>query len=181
MRALDASSPAASGQPQDSSRTRPALRSAPAVRNPRDDRPRGAGIGRGSRMGALGYALLDEGAPPLHGLSTTPSAGGTYQWEGAVAMTNTGNGNKLTKIPLFGWTARGGMPVELALYHNSQGTHNSELGYKWTFTYDIYLIVNAQAGTATVHWGDDLAYTFGQDESYNWVAPSGIHDTLTAN
>jgi len=73
------------------------------------------------------------------------------------------------------------MPVEMALYHNSHGTHNSELGYKWTFSFDIYMIVDAQAGTATVHWGDDLAYTFEQDESYNWVPPSGIHDTLTAN
>lgn len=124
-----AGSPRASAPKQGSQTTRsrthgraPAVaRSLRPIRNPRDDRPRGAGIGRGSGMRTLGLT-------PPHALSTTPSAGGTYEWEGTFAMTNTGNGNKLTKIPLFGWTARGGMPIEMALYHNSHGTHNSELG-----------------------------------------------------
>ena len=47
---------------------------------------------------------------------------------GTVGGTNTGNGNKLTTLPIVGWTARGGLPVNFTIYHNSQGNHNSELG-----------------------------------------------------
>jgi hypothetical protein len=77
-------------------------------------------------------------AAPLHQPSLTPASGSTYPWEGNIAGTNTGNGNKLTSVPLVGWTAKGGLPVQLTLYHNSQGTHNSELGHKWTYSYDLY-------------------------------------------
>ncbi|MCX6362151.1 MAG: hypothetical protein NT029_20340, partial [Armatimonadetes bacterium] len=97
--------------------------------------------------------LMGGGGGENHVISVDPAPGTTYSWEGTSAGTNTGNGNKLTRIPLVGWTACGGMPVEFALYHNSQGTHNSELGYKWTFSYDIYSAVDA-GGNVTVHWGD---------------------------
>jgi RHS repeat-associated protein len=72
------------------------------------------------------------------------------------------------------------MPVEFALYHNSQGTHNSELGYKWTFSYDIYSVVDA-GGNVTAHWGDDLATTFTKNADGSYTPPTGITDTLTAN
>jgi hypothetical protein len=42
-----------------------------------------------------------------HALSEDPDSGGAYAWEGTYGGTNTGNGNKLTDIPLLGWTARG--------------------------------------------------------------------------
>jgi RHS repeat-associated protein len=123
---------------------------------------------------------MGGGGGENHVISVDPAPGTTYSWEGTTAGTNTGNGNKLTRIPLVGWTARGGMPVEFALYHNSQGTHNSELGYKWTFSYDIYSAVDA-GGNVTVHWGDDLSYTFTKQVDGSYTAPTGVYDTLTAN
>ena len=50
-----------------------------------------------------------------HYLSYSPASGSTYPWEASVGRTNTGNGNKLTSVPIVGWTARGGMPVDLTL------------------------------------------------------------------
>ncbi len=58
----------------------------------------------------------------------------------------------------MGWAARGGMPVSLSLFHNSQGSGASELGAKWTHSYDIYLVTDPSTGTASVQWGDALGY-----------------------
>ena len=110
-----------------------------------------------------------------------PDGGGTYPWEASTASgTNTGNGNKMTTLGLTGWSAKGGLPVSLSLFHNSQGTSTaSELGPKWTHSYDIYLIVDPQTATATIHWGDALAYPFAIDAfSGLYEAPSGIRDVL---
>ena len=89
-----------------------------------------------------------------HYTSCDSAPGSTYPWEASVAGTNTGNGNKLTSIPIVGWTGLGGMPVSFTLSHNSQSTHNSELGQKWTHSYDLYLVVASgdSGNTATVHW-----------------------------
>lgn len=121
-------------------------------------------------------------AQAQHSTPVSSAPGQTYPWEGSVAQptassvagTNTANGNKLTSIPIVGWTARGGLPVQMTLYHNSQGSHNSELGQKWTFTYDIYLVLSDDdfGNYATVHWGDDLAYKFTQSGS-SFTPPTG--------
>jgi RHS repeat-associated protein len=124
-----------------------------------------------------------QGSPPLlppHLPATNPNAGGSYSWEGSSGGTNTGNGNKLTSIPIVGWTARGGMVVDMTLYHNSQSNHNSELGQKWTFSYDIYATVDG-SGNVTIHWGNDLAYQFIKNVGGSYTAPNGIHDNLIAN
>ncbi|GAB4465758.1 MAG: hypothetical protein OHK0029_36650 [Armatimonadaceae bacterium] len=90
--------------------------------------------------------------------------GATFPWEGNAASgagsLNTGNGNKLTTIPLVGWTGRGGLPVSLKLYHNSQAEGVSELGERWTHSYDIYLVHNPTTNDVTVQWGDSLSYVF---------------------
>ncbi|MFA6082263.1 MAG: DUF6531 domain-containing protein [Patescibacteria group bacterium] len=119
------------------------------------------------------------GSVPPHVVSYSAAPGDTYPWEGNDNNINTGNGNKLTAIGIVGWRALGGMPIDMSLYHNSQGTHNSELGYKWTFSYDIYLVVDG-SGNAVVHWGDDLAYQFTKSGS-NYTAPTGIFETFVAN
>jgi hypothetical protein len=75
---------------------------------------------------------LDAMAPAV-----AANPGSTYPWEGMVGGTNTGNGNKLTTIPVVGWGARGGLPVSLALVHNSKETGVSELGPKWIHSYNI--------------------------------------------
>ena len=73
-----------------------------------------------------------KGMGAVHELSLDPASGSTYPWEGdvkdsfsgGVATTNTGNGNRLTPLPILGWTARGGLPVNFTIYHNSQGSHD---------------------------------------------------------
>lgn len=129
-------------------------------------------------------AMLGSQGLPTHAVSDSPAPGRTYPWEGAVSSTNTGNGNKLTSVPLVGWTQRGGLPVSLTLAHNSQSGHNSELGQKWTFSYDIYLVYTAggprSSAKMTVHWGDDLAYPFTLTSGV-YTPPAGIYDTLVQN
>lgn len=115
--------------------------------------------------------------------TTTPNAdsGSTFPWEGSYGGTNTSNGNKLTSVPLVGWTARGGLPVNLTLYHNSIGPALAELGYGWSHSYDIYLIRSASNSNVTVMWGNGLSYTFTYSGggSGTYTAPTGVYDTLT--
>lgn len=84
----------------------------------------------------------------------SPKPGFPLPWQGSTSsaggIVNTSTGNKLSAVPLVSWTARGGMPVDLTLYHNSQGTAASELGYYWTHSFDIYLVRDPDTNTATV-------------------------------
>jgi YD repeat-containing protein len=119
-----------------------------------------------------------RGSQGFHVTSYSPNAGTPYPWEGNVGGVNTGNGNKLTEIPIVGWTQRGGLPISFYLTHNSQSTHNSELGEKFTFSYDLYLM--SVSGGVAVHWGDDQSYTFTSSGS-SFSPPTGIHDSLVKN
>ncbi|MCW3052193.1 MAG: repeat-containing protein, partial [Chthonomonadales bacterium] len=119
-----------------------------------------------------------------HYTSLAPESGSTFPWEASAGGVNTGNGNKLTQVGLVSWTARGGMPVSFTLAHNSQGNHNSELGQKWTHSFDLYLIPGdpyADYVTMGVHWGDDTAIQFTQNVDGSYSAPTGFHDTLVKN
>jgi RHS repeat-associated protein len=109
--------------------------------------------------------------------------GTTYPWEGNVGGTNTGNGNKLTSLSLVGWKVRGGrLAIDFALIHNSQGGHNAELGPRWTHSYNLAIVEEYDPLSSDylprVHWGNDLAYSFGKDINNDLVPPTGIHDTL---
>jgi RHS repeat-associated protein len=118
-----------------------------------------------------------------HGVSYSLASGPTYPWEGNYGDCNTGNGNKLTSVPIVGWTQRGGLPVNLTLYHNSEGNHDSELGQKWTFSYDLYLVASGTSPhyNQTVHWGNDLSYQFTNNGSDVFTAPTGIYDSFVKN
>ena len=121
-----------------------------------------------------------------HAFSVAAASGETYPWEGNVGSTNTGNGNKITPLHVVKWTQRGGLPVDVTLYHSSQSNHNSELGQKWTFSQDIYLVglgggTDGSIGNIAVHWGDDTAYAFTNDGSNNFTPATGIHDSLVYN
>ena len=123
------------------------------------------------------------GGGGLHPTSVSLAAGSTYAWEGNAGDVNTGNGNKLTSVPLVGWTQRGGLPIAFTLYHNSEGNHNGELGQKWTHSYDLYLAAGGGFGLSSnisVHWGNDLSYTFTYAGGA-YTAPTGIYDTLVQN
>uniref|UniRef100_UPI00286CCB19 RHS repeat domain-containing protein n=1 Tax=Armatimonas sp. TaxID=1872638 RepID=UPI00286CCB19 len=119
-----------------------------------------------------------RGAIPTHALSLDPASGSTYSWEGSVGGTNTGNGNKLTTLPIVGWTARGGLPVNFTIYHNSQGSHDAELGKHWTHSFDIYLMVDSGTGDVAMHWGNDLSYVFTKNIDGSFSPPTGIYDSL---
>jgi len=146
--------------------------------------PSPRGVQRRLSLGELRQIKGAQGPLPLPGgvesddPVTEPNAGGTYPWEGTVGDLNTVNGNKLTSIPLVAWTARGGLPVSLALYHNSEATSQSELGYHWTHSYAIYGTVSP-SGDFTVQWGDNLEYTFYRNIDGSFTPPEGIFDTLT--
>jgi RHS repeat-associated protein len=103
-------------------------------------------------------------------LSAAP--GNPYPWEGAVAGVKTGNGNKQTVIPLFSWTARGGMQVAFNLYHNSMGggAFIGE-GGNWRFSYDSYVVTDSN-NDATIMWEDGRAVTF-KCSGGMYVAPPG--------
>ena len=149
---------------------------APAVHAATYQPPRPAGHVRALSVAEMGHIV---GA---HIRTTGPESGDAYPWEGENAGTNTVNGNKLTTLPLVGWSARGGLPVQFALHHNSRGTHNGELGSKWTHSFEIYGVEGwdaAENWVFTVHWGDDLAYSFIQNIDGSYSAPAGIFDTLT--
>ena len=125
-----------------------------------------------------------RGAVSGHALSYSATAGAAYPWEGGSGGVNTGDGNKLTSINLVQWIQRGGLPVSFSLAHNSEGNHNSELGQKWTFSYDIYLMTTGSGGgigNLAVHWGDDQSYIFTNNGSNVFTAPTGIHDKLVLN
>ncbi len=136
---------------------------------------------QGQSGGSVGTTPIDHPADDFekHQPTNTPSSGGTFPWEGSYNQINTGNGNKQTALPIVSWKARGGrLGVNLSLTHNSQGNHNSELGHKWTHSYDIYLMPGTNPGDMTVHWGDDLSYTFAQNITSGFDAPVGIHDVF---
>jgi len=142
----------------------------------------------------LGVRLLSEkemsgisgaqGIGGFHSVACNVDSGSTYPWEATVDSTNTGNGNRMSAIPIVSWTARGGMPVAFTLNHNSESAHNSELGYKWTHSFDIFLAVaggDDDGSGRVVHWGDDLSYKFTQNIDGSYSAPTGIHDVLVQN
>ncbi|WKZ80553.1 MAG: RHS repeat-associated core domain-containing protein [Fimbriimonadaceae bacterium] len=117
-----------------------------------------------SRMARLLASTSGALPPPTHTLACEEAPGAGLPWEGQVnspgGQVNSGNGNKLTRVPLVSWEDRGGMAVDFTLFHNSQSDYNDELGHGWTWTYDIYIYESM--GTAIVHWGDGTAIPFSQ-------------------
>src|SRR5262245_50863857 len=118
----------------------------PATALARDPRPVDGSRGKGYRVLSSADMQRIRGAQGIggggggHAISYSAGSGTPFPWEGSIGTTNSGNGNKLTSIPIVSWTQRGGLPVNLSLVHNSQSGHNSELGQKWTHSFDIYMV-----------------------------------------
>jgi len=144
-------------------------------------------VGTQTTVGPMQAATVDGPAP-----------GAPLPWVAAVGGTDTGNGNKLTSLPLVSWTARGGLPVAFTLSHSSQSLYNGELGQKWTHSYDISLAVAASGGTggggggvggggglganvvrprtttaATANTSSPVAVTWGDGQSYTFSSDGG--------
>jgi RHS repeat-associated protein len=126
--------------------------------------------------------------PPITnsgGSSTGPGGNGAAspglpsRWLGSIAgaMINTGTGNKLTAIPLFGWKARGGMGVGFTLYHNSFGDLDQTINPKWRYSYDSYITVDPINDNAVMHWEDGTTFTCVVSGS-TYTPPTGNFDTI---
>jgi RHS repeat-associated protein len=116
--------------------------------------------------GGGGGSITNAGAAP----------GVPVSWVGSLDGVNTGTGNKCIQVPIVSWTARGGMPVSLSLYYNSESAYNGATGPKWTTSYDIGISFDG-SGDATMTWGDGGAYTLAWTGS-TYVDPPGVFDTL---
>ena len=119
------------------------------------------------------------GGGSTSGPITQPAAtpGPAYSWEGSVGDVKTGNGNKLTSLPIVSWIQAGGLPIAFTLNHNSESSRNGELGPKWTTSYDISLTADSSGNNVTAFWGDGSAYTFTRVGN-SFAAPPGVHDAL---
>ena len=110
--------------------------------------------------------------------------GPTVPWVGSVGDVSTGTGNKLTVIPVVGWTALGGLKVQFSLFHASQSSRTT--GYfnpKWSISYQDSSVAewNNGSGNVTPNWDDQSAYTFSRNVDGSYSRPAGIHDTLIKN
>lgn len=116
------------------------------------------------------------GTPPAN-VAATP--GTPRRWEGhvGVAATNvkTGNGNKMTSVPLVAWQVRGGMSVNFNLTNNSQSTRSS----KWLDSYNSAMSVWSN-GNVTIYWSDGRVETFVKNGA-SFTPPTGVYETLVAN
>lgn len=120
-------------------------------------------------------------------IPTVPTAAGPgqrpgkpYSYEAGLDGVNLFNGNKLTTIPLVTWNDRGGMPVGIALTHNSESQRNSELGPQWTETYDATLYRSGSSGPFTLTWGDETTYQVAQGTGGSTTTPAGAYDLIKA-
>lgn len=71
--------------------------------------------------------------------------------------------------------------MQFTLHHNSYSPQNRELGYKWSHSYLLYLVVDSPTGNVTVHWGDKRCDTYTRQSNGTYTPPTGVNDTLAAN
>ncbi len=135
----------------------------------------------GSSLQARTAIVSDPGGGGGVGGNAASSPGPSYPWVGSVDDTSTATGNKLTTVPTIGWTVRGGLKVDLTLYHNSETTLGAgSRGAKWSLFYDSNVKSDA-SGNVRVAWGNGLVYFFGNNGNGTYLDPPGIHDRLIVN
>ena len=135
------------------------------------------------------FSLSALQATPIHsdpndgggvGGNAASSPGPAYSWVSSVDGVSTATGNKLTEVPTVSWVARGGLVVDLTLYHNSENNVGSpSRGAKWALLYDTNLKSDA-SGNVHMGWGNGNHYDFGYTGG-SYTPPPGIHDRLVAN
>src|SRR5207253_1087526 len=113
------------------------------------------------------------------GFSFEPEGGPALPWQGQAGDVKTTNGNKVTTIPIVAWTAKGGLPVSLSVFHNSVVTFNTELGQHWSHSYRIRLDLDSSSN-ARVRWGNELYYNFTRNMDGSYTPDFGIHDTFAS-
>lgn len=112
---------------------------------------------------------------------TAAGSGSGHPWQAHVAGINVLSRAKQTDVPLVGWRARGGLPIQFSLHHNSKATYtNNALSAKWAHTYDTHLDVYVQQNRAAVTWGNHTMQLFDK-QGDQWVPSDGYRDSLTAS
>jgi len=114
------------------------------------------------------------------GGNAAASPGPALSWVKSVDGVSTATGNKLTEVPTVSWVARGGLTVDLTLYHNSEASFSTgSRGAKWALIYDTNLKSDA-SNNVRVGWGNGNHYDIGYANGV-YSPPPGIHDRLVAN
>jgi len=126
------------------------------------------------------WSLLGGGltAKQLYGKVNSASPQISYCHHGDAVNCATGNFTETfeeMRVP------GRGLPLDLGLTYNSlAASQNSPVGYGWSFSYGMQLIVNTTAGTATVVLGNGNNVPFTLSNS-TYVAPAWVMATLTQN
>src|SRR5688500_5915124 len=92
-----------------------------------------------------------------------PVPGAPFAWEGSSGSVKTVDGNKLTSIPIVGWTAKGGMPVDFALHHNSSTNASGEIGWDWRHSFRITIAPDIFVDGMRITWGDGRSYVYADN------------------
>lgn len=125
------------------------------------------------------------------GGGAAPAAGG-QRWEnwgpgggsdGAPGAVNTNTGNRLTSVPIVGWSGPGKSGIDLTLFHNSEGTNLDRTPAKWRTSYDISIYEDlSQPATvsspryALLTWGNGTTVPYRTFNGTMYQAPPGIYE-----
>lgn len=139
------------------------------------------GQAQGGGSGSGGVAPGEEEGPAGgSGSGGGTAAGGTVPIGGGLSgETNTNTGNKLTTLPIAGWSSRGDSAVGFTLYHNSIGTYNSALGQGWSHSYDVS-IAYTPGSSAIIRMADGLQVPY-TESSGTFAPPTGWYPNLVKN
>jgi YD repeat-containing protein len=142
--------------------------------------------------GAFSAPILGDGPGTAYGTGVGGNGGagpGTPKpWLGGSAGLNMATGNKLTTIPITGWSTRGGLPISFSLYHNSADPNNGDsdgwdtLAKKWRYSYDSVIVPDISDAEVlnyvTLTWDDGSIVTFVPHTGGTFRSSVGEHGTL---
>ncbi|MBI4972623.1 MAG: RHS repeat protein, partial [Candidatus Omnitrophica bacterium] len=74
-----------------------------------------------------------------------------------------------------------GMPLKFERYYNSFEDYNGVLGFGWTHSYNLNIILDDTTNTAILMLGDGRRIYFSRDASGNFTPPKAEYSTLVKN
>lgn len=135
-------------------------------------------------------------APALGGPPENVAGGPPLPWEGsfpggcsnsASAVVNSNTGNHFYSLPILGFQVRGGMSLNLVLYHNSNTYYTGSFGSKWSCNFDARYQTNFADGELNnscvimMRFGNGryVPYTFNF-LTQRFESPTGFYDYIVA-
>ncbi len=134
----------------------------------------GGGSGGGSG-GTSGGGSGGEGGGGGGSGSGSGSGGGF----GLGGTTNTNTGNRLSRLALVSWPARGDVGVGLTLYHNSLTQFVGAFGHGWSCAYETKFDYTP-GSSSILRWGDGTTVPYSEDVN-GFVPPAGFHEAMVRN